>query len=251
MPGPEPRPPTDVDLGAPVEQLGVGGAPTGDPGDPDADTATDARPPRPGLRERMDRVSLLARRQRWWLLTTVAVVALLAGVVVGRTSAPGPEAVARQAIETQLVPEALDADAVWTTGGEGRGPVNEALVALRREGDPAPVEADLQAWLDAYDLGLTRLAGLDLPPIARPVQRQFIAAVALSRDAVEVLGHAATVDDDLARHDLTTEVGRLRQRSEQLFQAARAASIDLDDQNQRADTSPLGPVRSFEDGRAP
>jgi hypothetical protein len=199
------------------------------------------------LRDRVDTVSLLARRQRWWLLTTIACLALVFGLVVGRASAPGPEAEARLAIELQLVPIALETDAVWTTAGEGRGPVNEALIALRREGDPDPTLDDLDAWLEAYDTGLLRLAGLDLPPTARPVQRQFISAIALSRDAVVVLGHAATVDDELARLDFTTEVGRLRQRSEQLFQAARAASIDLD--GQRADVSPLGPVRSFEEGR--
>lgn len=199
------------------------------------------------VRVLVDRVVVLARRQRWTLLAIVAALALLVGVGIGRTTAPAPETRAHAAIETALLPVALDADAVWTTASDTRGPVNEALVALRRDGDPERVLADLTAWLEAYDAALVRLAGADLPAIARPVQRQYIASIALSRDAVEVLGHAATVDDELVRRDLTTEVGRLRQRSEQLFQAARAGSIDLD--GQRADVAPLPPLRSFEEGR--
>jgi hypothetical protein len=63
-----------------------------------------------------------------------------------------------------------------------------------------------------------------------------------------VLGHAATVEDAEHRQDLLTEVGRLRQRSEQLMQSARAALLDLD--GQRADVAPLSPLTSFQEGRS-
>jgi hypothetical protein len=174
-------------------------------------------------------------------------VGLLAGVLIARGIAPTPEADARRAIETSLLPLAIDADGIWTSSSDARPGVSEALVALRRDDDPRLVETHLDEWLQAYDAALVRIAGLDLPPTARPVQRQIISAIALSRDAVEVLGHAASVDDPQARRDLTTEVGRLRQRSEQLAQSARASTGDLG--GQRGDVSPLAPLTSFFEGR--
>jgi hypothetical protein len=204
-------------------------------------------PSRASLRERLDRFRLTARRQRWGLLVLIAAVALLLGVWVGRAAAPGPGAEARAAVEATVLPIALESDGIWTAGADGRPAVSEGLVAVRREHDQQVVLENLEAWMEAYDQALVRITGVDLPPTARPVQRQFITAVSLSRDAVEVLGHAATVEDDLARHDLTTEVGRLRSRSEQLMQSARASIGDLD--GRRTDVSPLPPVRSFLDGR--
>ena len=201
----------------------------------------------PTVRQRIDRVSLLARRQRWGVLAGVALVAVIVGMFVGRATATGPEADARRAVESALLPLALDADGIWTSTSDGRLPVSEALVALRNDGDAQPARDNLDAWLDAYDAALVRMAGLDLPATARPVQRQFMAALTLSRDAVEVLGHAARIEDDTLRRDLTTEVGRLRQRSEQLTQAARASTADLD--GQRADVSPLSGVTGFVEGR--
>lgn len=201
----------------------------------------------PGLRERIDRVSLLARRQRWGILALVALLALIVGVFVGRATATGPEADARRAVETALLPLALDADGIWTSTSDGRLPVSEAVIALRSDGDAQPTRDNHAGWLDAYDAALVRMAGLDLPATARPVQRQFMAALTLSRDAVEVLGHAARVEDPDLRRDLTTEVGRLRQRSEQLTQAARASTADLD--GRRADVSPLPRVTGFLEGR--
>ena len=190
---------------------------------------------------------LLARRQRLGLLAAVAIVALLVGAVVGRTTAPGPEADARRAVESTVLPLALDADGIWTSTTDDREPVSEALVLLRRDDDPRLVERHLDDWLAAYDTALVRLAGEDLPPTARPVQRQLISGIALSRDAVEVLGHAAEVDDEVARRDLTTEVGRLRMRSEQQIQSARASTTDLD--GSRTDLSPPPSLRDFDEGR--
>jgi hypothetical protein len=203
--------------------------------------------PRMSHRERLDRFRLVARRQRWGPLVLVALIALLLGLWVGRTGAPGPGAEARAAVEATVLPIALESDGIWTAGADGRPAVSEGLVAVRREGDPELVVQNLEVWIEAYDQVLVRMAGVDLPPMARPVQRQFITAVSLSRDAVEVLGHAASVEDDLARRDLTTEVGRLRSRSEQLMQSARASTGDLD--GRRTDVSPLPPVRGFLDGR--
>jgi hypothetical protein len=179
----------------------------------------------------------------------VAVVAALVGFGIGRSTGPTPERDAATAIEASLVPLAVDADSIWSSSSDVRTPVSEALVALRREDDPGLVEDNHAEWLEAYDAVIVRIAGLDLPAAARPVQRQIIASVTLSRDAVEVLAHAATVDDPVARRDLTTEVGRLRTRSEQLAQSARASLADLG--GQRADVSPLSELTSFRDGRRP
>lgn len=177
----------------------------------------------------------------------MAIIALLLGVGLGRITAPGSELPARQAIEADVLPIALDADGIWTSSTDGRVSVSDALVALRREGDPDPVLDHVELWLTAYDQALVRLAAGDVPSAGRPVQRQLIAAVTLSRDAVEVLGHAATVSDDLHRRDLTTEVGRLRDRSEQLMASARASTADLD--GTRTDLAPLPALRGFLDGR--
>ena len=194
------------------------------------------------------RVRLALRRLRTGPLVVVAVLALLLGVGLGRFSMPDDGAEARQAVEASVLPVALDADGIWTSSTEGRVAVSEALVALRREDDPSLVEEHLEGWLGAYDAALVRLAAGDVPSSARPVQRQLIAAVTLSRDAVEVLGHAAEVEDELHRRDLTTEVGRLRTRSEQLTASARASTSDLD--GSRTDVGPLPGLRGFLDGRS-
>lgn len=200
------------------------------------------------VRDRFSSLILVARRQRWSWIAAVSLAALILGVVVGRATAPDPATDARQAVETSVLPLALDADGIWTSSSDGRAPVSEALVALRSEGDPTMVEENLDSWLEAYDAALVRIAGVDLPASARPVQRQLITSVTLSRDAVEVLAHASRVTDDDLRRDLTTEVGRLRSRSEQLTQTARASAADLD--GGRTDIGPLPPLRGFMEGRS-
>ncbi len=199
-------------------------------------------------RRRRARLALLARRWNLGALTTVAVVALLLGGLVGRATDPGTGPEARNAVEATVLPVALDADGIWTSSTDGRAAVSDALVSLRRDGDPTLVEDNLEDWLTAYDAAVVRLAAADIPPAARPVQRQLIAAVTLSRDAVEVLGHAAEVEDESHQRDLTTEVGRLRTRSEQLTASARASTSDLD--GTRTDVAPLPALRDFLDGRS-
>ncbi len=181
------------------------------------------------------------------LVALALVVALLVGVVVGRATAPEPRLEAARVLETQVLPLVGDADGIWTAASGDRPPVAEALVAVRRDGDATMVRVHADAWLAAYDSILARLAGLDLPGEARPVQRQFIAAVSLSRDAVEVLVHAADLEAGDARRDLTTEVGRLRARGEQMTQSGRASVADLG--GQRSGVAPLAPVTSFQEGR--
>lgn len=183
--------------------------------------------------------------------TGVVAVALVLGVVLGLVVAAAlredAHERARRAVDTELLPLAVDADDIWSSS-DARSSVSDALVALRSQ-DPRPVDLYLAEWLDAYDTKIIKIAGLHLPESARPVQRQVIAGITLSRDAVEVLGHAADIirvsdtDPQVEVEDLLVEVGRLRQRSEQLLQAARAASGDL--AGELVDVGPLSPVTSF------
>lgn len=200
--------------------------------EPDATT-----PPRPSPAQHARAWWYRLRRAGIGRWIVVAVVAATIGFAAGRGTAPTGDPDARPAIEAAVIPLVLDADGIWTSGSADRPPVSEALVLLRRDGEASLVEEHLDEWLNAYDAILVRLAGVDLPPTARPVQRQFMAAVTLSRDAVQLLGHAATVEDPIHRDELIVEVGRLRQRAEQLTQAARASALDLD--GQRTDVSPL------------
>jgi hypothetical protein len=180
-------------------------------------------------------------------VTAALIVGAVLGTVGARSVADDPMLEARRAIEATLLPLAIDADGVWTSSSDTRRSVSDAFVAFRRDRETALVEAHLDGWLASYDNYLTQLAGEHLTPAARPVQRQLIAGVTLSRDAVEVLGHAAEVQlaggEPATVEDLLTEVGRLRQRSEQLLQAARAASGDL--AGQTVDVGPLDPVLPF------
>lgn len=186
-------------------------------------------------------------RRRPGLAAVGLLAALLIGVALGRSTVPTPRVEAARVLEEQVLPLVGDADGIWTASSGDRPPVSEALVALRRDHDVTAVQIGGDAWLSAYDSVLARLAGLDLPAEARPVQRQFIAAVALSRDAVEVMIRAAGLEPGDARRDLMTEIGRLRTRSEQMTQSARASVDDLG--GKRSGVAPLSPVTPFEEGR--
>lgn len=176
------------------------------------------------------RFVLRTRRVNLTRLLVVALLALSLGVAGGRFLVPDGQPDALAAIQRSGIPHALDADGIWTSSvDDDPPPVTEGLDRLRNaEGADARVAAWAVDWLSAYDQALIRLAGSDLPPEARPVQRQLIGSVTLSRDAVEVLGHAAEAEDDGVREALLTEALRLRQRSEHLAQAARASVRDLE-----------------------
>jgi uncharacterized protein YjeT (DUF2065 family) len=174
------------------------------------------------------RAVVRARRLSLLRMVLVGLLALVLGVGIGRWTVPEGNVEARQAVERTLLQQALDSDGIWTSGaGADRPAVSEGLIRLRATGPDEEVHGWTEDWISAYDSVLVRMTGLDLPAEARPVQRQFIAAVTLTRDAVEVLRHAAEVEDDATRELLLTEVLRLRQRSEDLTQAARASVRDL------------------------
>ena len=217
---------------------------TSDVGDQGPSTGS-IEPPR--WRRMVDRWRVQARRGHAGRLLLVAIVAVFVGVGLGRITTPDPGSESRSAVEGSVLLIALEADGIWTSTSQDRAAVSDGLVALRRDDDPRIIEENLDGWLTSYDAAVVRIAGVDLSGPGRPIQRQLITALTLSRDAVEVLGHAATVDDEVLMLDLTTEVGRLRSRSEQLIQSARASTAELD--GGRTDVSPLPELRDFLDGR--
>jgi hypothetical protein len=175
----------------------------------------------------------------------IAVAALLVGIAVGRSAVADPGAESRAAVERGVLALALDADAIWTTGALGTPSVAEGFAALS-DGDASVVADHAGAWLEAHDSVLVRIAGVDLPSGARPVQRQLVTAVTLSRDAVQVLERAAGVGAGSHRDDLLVEVLRLRQRSEEVLLAARASVDDLAGARRRIALLPN--VRAFGGG---
>ena len=184
-----------------------------------------------------DRWLLFSRRSHLGRVVRAGLLTAAVALPRGRATAPRSHDQAHRAVELGVLPLALDADGIWTSGSEDTPAVSEAMVVFRREHDPQPILENAGEWTRAYDAALERIAALDLPPVARPVQRQFLAAITLSHDAVEVLHHAASQDDPRVRRALLLEAGRLRQRSEQLTQSARASAGDLG--RARADVTPF------------
>ncbi len=188
-----------------------------------------------------------ARRGHLGRLLVVAGVGVALGAGVGPATVPPAVAEARAAIEDEILPLVLDADGVWTSSSDELPAVAESLVDLRRDGETEQILASVEEWLATYDRLLLQLGALDLPAPAQPVQRQFVTAVTLTRDAVEVLGRAAELPEGPARQALATEVGRLRTRSEQLTQAARASTVDLG--GGQTDVDPFPDLTTFDDAR--
>lgn len=160
-------------------------------------------------------------------LVLVAAAALLVGVLLGRAFAPPPGAEAATLLERDVVPLAVDADGLWTAGVGELPPVAEHLSELRREGVNPDIEVFAEAWVEAFDGIVRRMVGVEVPDVGRPAQRQFVQAVTLSRDALDLMVEAAAAEDAAQRRDLSSEALRLRTRAEQATQSARASLSDL------------------------
>lgn len=157
-----------------------------------------------------------------------AIVALIIGILIGRAFAPTVDDTAVAVVNREVVSLAVDADALWTAGSSGMPAVSDQLQLLRSTGDAEVVTPYVEGWLEAYDAVLRRLVGGDVEPSVRPVQRQFVTAVTLTRDAVELLGEAAEAGEPAVMRDLTSEVLRLRIRAEEFTQTAQAGLGELE-----------------------
>lgn len=203
----------------------------------------DRTPARPMLRPTVATGSSTAL-----LFVGAVVMALLLGVVIGRLSVPRDDrSVGIAVLEREIVPRSVDADSLWTGGTSSVPAIGEHLSALRRDESTDGVLDHATAWQDAYVAILQRMVGVDVPAPARPVQRQFVLGVTLSKDALELLVEAARTDDPALRRELSGEALRLRTRSEQVTQTARASLVDL--QGGGSGVSVPGDLPSFADLR--
>lgn len=181
-------------------------------------------------RKRQKRAERLAHgpwyRRRWFLLSTAAVVALVAGVALGRLTAPDPVSQAADRADEAIA--ILDqSEIVWLGGtAQGAPPVNSAVDELRTAGDTATIDAALDVWVTSYERLIGQLETLGVPPAADGVRRLALASAQLSKDATETLGAAATVEGG-ARELLLDEVDRLRARASQYDGSARRLLAEL------------------------
>lgn len=159
-------------------------------------------------------------RRRWFLIPAVAAVALVAGIVLGRVTAPDP--VGAAADEADEVMGILDrSEAIWRAGTpQGGLPVSNAVDELRANGTTETIVRSLDGWLTAYDQVIGQLETAGVPPAADGVRRLALASAQLSKDATETLGAAAAADG-AARDLLLDEVERIRARAEQHHASAR------------------------------
>lgn len=178
--------------------------------------------------KRAERLALGPWYRRPWFLTTVAtLVALVAGIVLGRVAAPDPLVAAAAAADEEVIGILDQSEVIWQGGtAQGAPPVDTAVEELRTAGTTATVERALDLWLTSYDRLIGQLETVGVPAAADGVRRLALVSAQLSRDAAETLGAAATAEGT-ARELLLDEVERLRARAEQYDASARRLLAEL------------------------
>jgi hypothetical protein len=179
-------------------------------------------------------------RRRPRRIAALLSVVFLLGASTGLLRTDDAAERAAATIEVRLLPLLGELDALWVSGRDGRLPIAEALTVLRDDGAP-PSPEDIAAWLATHDNLLLRAAGVDLSAEGRAVQRHVLTAITVSRDAVEVLGRAASFVPGPARTELLVQVVRMRLRSEQMTLTIIASVDDLRGERRRVVPPPALP----------
>lgn len=179
-----------------------------------------------------------------------AVLALIAGIVVGRFTAPDPVADAVDEAES-VIAIADQSEVIWQGGtAQGAPPVRTAVEELRATGSTEMVERNLDLWIATYDRVIGQLETAPAPAVADGVRRLAIVSAELSKDAVETLGAAATAEG-ATRELLLDEVERIRARAEQYDASARRLLAQLKGEDEADIPQPAATMPSLPRPGAP
>lgn len=176
------------------------------------------------LRAKRERAEARARRGPWYrrpsfVAPVTALVFVLIGLVVGNATSPDELAVPDDDVSALLF-LSDQVDGVWVRGAGGTAPVEEGIAALE-EGDPSVVEANLVTWgrsIDAIVQGYD--SSVDVVPAAEGPRRLLVEAARMTREAIDTVGAAATLEGQ-ARALTLDSARRLRLRAQQLDVDAR------------------------------
>lgn len=183
----------------------------------------------PHIQERLhvkrERAEARARRGPWYrraafVVPTAAIVAALVGLWVGRATAPDELAVPAAEAES-LIFIADRGELIWTAGTPGGVPSVQAGIDALADGDTAVVTENLDTWLQSFEAIAQGYETTAIVGAAADGPRLLLLeAATVTREAVEALGAAATLEGEPRALMLDT-VRRLRLRAQSLDRDGR------------------------------